>query len=76
LVLDGTDNMGWKPKISCIKPSGEYDRETNAHFFEDDPATWIKTKSGSFVIFFPKDAHIPLISSGPLHKVVIKVAIK
>jgi biofilm protein TabA len=76
LVLEGTDNMGWKPKTLCIKPSGEYNRETDALFFADDPDTWITTKSGSFAIFFPEDAHIPLISSGPLHKVVVKVAIK
>ena len=76
LVLEGTDNMGWKPKTSCIKPSSEYNKETDAQFFEDDPDTWITTKSGSFVIFFPEDAHMPLISSGPLHKVVVKVAIK
>jgi YhcH/YjgK/YiaL family protein len=76
LVLDGTDNMGWKPKTSCIRPSGKYDREKDAQFFEDDPDSWIKTKSGSFVIFFPKDSHMPLISSGLLHKVVAKVAMK
>jgi biofilm protein TabA len=76
LVLKGTDNIGWKPKTLCIKPSGEYNRETDVQFFADDPDTWITTKSGSFAIFFPKDAHIPLISSGRLHKVVVKVAIK
>jgi YhcH/YjgK/YiaL family protein len=76
LVLDGTDNMGWKAKTSCIKPSGEYNWETDAQFFEDDPDSWITTKSGSFAIFFPEDAHMPLISSGQLHKVVVKVAIE
>jgi len=76
LVLEGTDNMGWKPKTSCIKASGEYNRETDAQFFADDPDSWITTKSGAFVIFFPEDAHMPLISSGQLHKVVAKVAIK
>jgi biofilm protein TabA len=74
LVLEGTDNMGWKPKTSCIKPSGEYNRETDVQFFADDPDTWIITKSGTFAIFFPEDAHIPLISSGRLHKIVVKVA--
>ena len=76
LVLEGTDNMGWKPKTSCVKPSGKYNRETDVQFFKDDPDNWITTKSGSFAIFFPEDAHMPLISSGPLHKVVVKIAIK
>ena len=75
LVLEGTDNMEWKPKTSCLKPPGEYNRETDAQFFADHPDTWIKTKSGSFVIFFPENAHMPLISLGQLHKVVVKVAL-
>lgn len=75
LVLAGTDSMGWKPKSSCKKPSGEYDREEDIQYFADKPDTWISTKSGAFVIFFPEDAHMPLVSSGQLHKVVVKIAV-
>lgn len=75
LVLAGTDDMGWKPKSLCKQPSGEYDQKTDMQFFADKPDAWITTNSGSFVIFFPEDAHMPLISSGRLHKVVVKVAV-
>ena len=75
LVLAGTDNMGWKPKSRCKQPSGEYDQKTDMQFFADEPDTWLSTKSGTFTIFFPEDAHMPLISSGQLHKVVVKVAV-
>jgi len=75
LVLAGTDDMGWKPKSSCKKPSGEYDQKTDMQFFADEPDAWVSTKSGAFVIFFPEDAHMPLISSGQIHKVVVKVAV-
>jgi biofilm protein TabA len=75
LVLAGTDSMGWKPKSLCNKPFGEYDREGDIQYFADKPDTWISTKSGAFVIFFPEDAHMPLISSGQLHKVVVKIAV-
>ena len=74
LVLAGSDDMGWKPKSSCKQPSGGYDRKSDIQFFADKPDSWISTKSGSFVIFFPEDAHMPLISSGQIHKVVIKIA--
>jgi biofilm protein TabA len=73
LVLAGTDDMGWKPKSLCEKPSGEYDDKSDVQFFADEPDTWLSTKSGAFAIFFPEDAHMPLISSGQLHKVVVKV---
>lgn len=74
LVLSGTDTMGWKPKSLCKNPTGAYDPEEDIQYFTDEPDSWIATKSGFFVIFFPEDAHMPLISSGQLHKVVIKVA--
>ncbi len=75
LVLAGTDDMGWKPKSSCKHPSGEYDQKPDVQFFADEPDAWLSTKSGAFAIFFPEDAHMPLISSGQLHKVVVKVAV-
>jgi biofilm protein TabA len=74
LVLAGTDDMGWKPKSSCKHPSEEYDQEADIQFFADEPDAWLSTGSGAFAIFFPEDAHMPLISSGQIHKVVVKVA--
>ena len=74
LVLAGTDTMGWKSKSLCKKPTGAYDPEEDIQYFADEPDSWIATRSGAFVIFFPDDAHMPLISSGQLHKVVVKVA--
>jgi biofilm protein TabA len=75
LVLAGTDTMGWKPKSLCKNPSGAYSRKEDIQYFTDEPDAWISTQSGAFVIFFPEDAHMPLISSGHLHKVVVKVAV-
>ena len=75
LVLAGTDEMGWKPKSLCKQPAGAYDHATDMQFFADEPDAWLATQSGAFVIFFPEDAHMPLISSGQLHKVVVKVAV-
>lgn len=75
LVLAGTDTMGWSPKSWCKRPSALYDPETDLQFFLDEPAVWLPTPGGAFVIFFPEDAHMPLISSGQIHKVVVKIAV-
>jgi YhcH/YjgK/YiaL family protein len=75
LVLAGTDHMGWKPKSSCKHPAGEYDKEDDIQFFADVPDVWLPTESGFFAIFFPEDAHMPLISSGEVHKVVVKISV-
>jgi biofilm protein TabA len=75
LVLAGTDDMGWKSKSLCKQPTGGYDQKTDEQLFADKPDAWLSTKSGAFAIFFPEDAHMPLISSGHLHKVIVKVAV-
>lgn len=73
-VLAGIEQIGWKPGSSCIKPVGGYDRAGDEQSFGDDPDAWIAVRSGSYAIFFPEDAHMPLISPGHLHKVIVKVA--
>ncbi len=75
LVLAGTDRMGWKPKSSCGQTTGEYDQEGDFQFFADEPNSWVSVGPGTFVIFFPEDAHMPLISDGEIHKIVVKIAV-
>lgn len=75
LVVTGTDNMGWKRKETCKHVSRAYDASKDYQFFKDEPDLWLPVSAGMFAIFFPEDAHMPLISSGHLRKVVVKVAI-
>jgi YhcH/YjgK/YiaL family protein len=75
LVLAGTDDIGWKSRSLCMSPAGEYDPKADVAFFTDEPDAWLSVKSGAFAVFFPEDAHMPLISAGQLHKVVVKVAV-
>ena len=74
LVLAGIDCMGWKPLALCKRPGGKYDPKTDTRLFADKPAAWMPVSNGEFAIFFPEDAHMPSISPGRLHKVVVKVA--
>jgi biofilm protein TabA len=76
LVLDGTDEMGWKPLADCHDPVDEYSTERDIRFFNDAPDTWIATPADCFCIFFPEDAHAPLVSSGPIRKVIFKIAVQ
>lgn len=75
LVLGGTDEMGWKPLHDCREPLADYHAEKDIQFFRDAPASWIATPSGAFCIFFPEDAHAPLVGSGEIRKVIVKVAV-
>ena len=76
LVLAGEDEMGWKSKSSCRQPTIEYDSEKDVQLFKDMPDVWLPCRSNTFAVFFPEDAHMPMISSGEVHKVVVKVAVK
>ena len=75
-VAGGTDEMGWKPTADCTQPQSAFDVDKDLIFYDDTPDAYIATGTGSFAIFFPEDAHTPLLSDGNLHKVVVKIAIE
>lgn len=75
MVLTGTEEMGWKPRSTCEQPTGAYDERKDIQFFSDLPDTWFSMRPGQFVVFFPEDAHMPMISPDEIHKVVIKIKV-
>ena len=75
LVLDGSDEMGWKPLCDCIEPLDDFHTDKDIQFFRDAPASWVTTPPGAYCIFFPEDAHAPLVSSGTIRKVILKIAV-
>ena len=75
-VIAGTDEMGFKPTADCKLIDTSYDADKDIEFFSDKPDSWTPVKPGSFVIFFPQDAHAPLVSSGKIHKAVLKIAVE
>jgi len=74
MVLAGCDEMGWSPRSLCRQPAIPYNGAEDIGFFADPPAAWLPVTAGMFVVFFPEDAHLPLIGSGLIHKVVVKIA--
>jgi YhcH/YjgK/YiaL family protein len=75
LVLEGVDEMGWKALADCHNPVSDYSVGKDIQFFHDAPASWIATPPEAFCIFFPEDAHAPLVSSGNIRKAIFKVAV-
>lgn len=76
LVLDGSEEMGWKPLADCHNPVSEHSMEKDIRFFHDAAASWIAVPPDHFCIFFPEDAHAPLVGSGTIRKVIFKIAVK
>ena len=75
LVLEGCDEMGWKPLNACHDTIAEYRTDHDIQFFGDMPNSWITTPAGSFCLFFPEDAHAPLVSEGNIRKIILKIAV-
>jgi len=75
LVLEGNEQMGWKSLSDCLNPVSEHSEEKDIRFFHDAPVSWIKVPPDHFCIFFPEDAHAPLVGDGQIRKVIFKIAV-
>ena len=75
-IVSGEECIGWLPMSDCKRVSSPYDAGKDIEFFFDRPATWLSVSPGTFAVFYPEDAHAPLAAQGPIHKIVVKVALK
>lgn len=75
VLIQGNEQIGWKPRADCKEPKGNYNQEKDVLFYNDEPDMHFQLKPGQFVILFPEDVHAPMISEGNIKKLVIKVRI-
>ena len=75
-VIEGIEEMGWRRTGQCKHVETPYQAEKDILFYNDEPGSWNKVPAGSFTIFFPQDAHAPLVSNQEIHKVVVKIAVE
>lgn len=73
IVLEGEERFGWKSTDGCIRPAGEYSAERDIVFYEDLPDGFLSLSAGQMAVFFPSDAHAPLIGRGEVRKCIVKV---
>jgi len=73
--ITAADVIGWKPLATCREPEQAFDEKSDGQLFRDAPDSWVTVPPGSFAIFFPEDAHAPAAASGPIDKIVVKVAV-
>ncbi|HEY3398790.1 MAG TPA: YhcH/YjgK/YiaL family protein [Armatimonadota bacterium] len=72
-LLSGEESFGWKLTAECTQATQEYDPVKDRIFYTDEPQAYFPLPAGMFAIFFPEDAHSPMLGAGTLHKVVLKV---
>ena len=74
-TIEGNEEIGWMPLATSGPPAGPFDEARDIGFFERRPSTWLAVPEGTFVVFFPHDAHAPLAGRGPVKKAIMKVAV-
>lgn len=72
-VIKGIDTIGWKARQDLQHPVEEADPRNDVAFYADEPTAWSAIGPGALGIYFPQDAHMPMISDSHLHKVIMKV---
>lgn len=77
-MAHGAEAMGWAP-APALTELGEYLPEKDFQGYEDGPSTALRCPEGTFVVYWPDDAHKPgctLDVPSDIRKVVVKLAVE
>jgi YhcH/YjgK/YiaL family protein len=75
VVLEGTEEIGWKPRAACTNVKQEYDAETDVALWSEAPAFYVSLAPRQFAILYPDDAHAPISGEGEVLKAVFKIQV-
>lgn len=73
--LTGEESYGWKKAETCQQPEGAFNEEKDIVFYKDKPDMYFSLQVNQFAIFFPGDAHAPLVGSETIKKLLFKILI-
>jgi YhcH/YjgK/YiaL family protein len=76
MPLEGVETIGWSDRSHCEQLAGQYDEAKDIAFFDDPAEVFFTLEPMSLAIFFPHDAHAPLIGEGKIKKIVAKLRVK
>lgn len=77
-IIDGEELMGIST-LDVLKVTEPYDSESDLAFYEFEGGNYVKTTPENFVIFFPEDAHRPMMEvseNSKVRKIVVKILIE
>lgn len=69
------EEYGWSERCDCHSPREEFNTERDVQFFTDAPQTFFTLNERQFAIFFPEDAHAPMLGEGKVRKLIFKLLI-
>ena len=72
--LSGEETVGWTALHSLTThPDEPFNEASDFALYTEPAATYFTVRPGEFYIMYPEDAHAPIIGSGTLRKLVVKV---
>ena len=69
------ETMGWTALSDLDEPDIAYNPERDCGFYTQGAKEYFCVKPGQFTIFFPEDAHAPIIGEGKQRKLVGKIRV-
>ncbi len=75
VLLAGSETMGWKDRACCQTESTKYDEPNDIAYYDDEPEVFFMLEPMNVVVFFPHDAHAPMIGNDLIRKAVVKVKV-
>lgn len=76
VMYGNKEEYGWAERCNCHRPNGEFNEEKDVQFFADEPQIFYTLHEGQFAIFYPEDAHAPMLGVGKVRKLIFKLAIE
>ena len=75
LLISGSEEIGWSPLSLCHQEVAPYSQEKDIVFYKDPVRDFLKLSPGYFAVFFPEDAHAPLVGE-EIQKLVFKFLVE
>lgn len=75
IPLDLEEIFGWSALANLGEADVPYSDEKDFAFYRQQAEVYVPVKPGQFIIFFPEDAHAPLIGKGRQRKLIVKVLV-
>lgn len=73
--LSQPETMGWTALSDLGAPDIAYNPERDCGLYTQGAKEYFNVKPGQFTIFFPEDAHAPIIGNGKQRKLVGKIKV-
>ena len=74
IPLSGVEIVGCRPLSDIdVEPDAPFDEEKDFALYSAYAKSYFNVHPGEFLIFYPEDAHAPIIGKGTLRKLIAKV---